>query len=87
MKQEDVDLLEAAQRLGHGLRRTGVVLIVCSAVATIGAALDSLGGTIVAAAALGLITANGLAMYAQASKLLKMIDKGVIEVLRSRGVR
>lgn len=86
-EERDLDLLEALQKMGHAQRRTGVVLIAASAVVVIGVAFDFPGGTAVAAVALSLITVNGLTMCVQAGKLLKVIDRGVIKMLRSRGIR
>lgn len=82
--QNGVKLIEATQKLAFNLRRTGTVLIVLVAVAAIAVNLDFPGNDIVGNVALSLILANGIALQAQASVLLRTIDKGLVEILRTR---
>lgn len=40
MDQQDIDIIEAFQRLGHALRRTGTVIIALGLTAGIGTVFD-----------------------------------------------
>lgn len=81
MDQQDIDIIEAFQRLGHALRRTGTVIIALGLTAGIGTVFDFPGDEAVANTAIALILVNGIAMFMQASSILKLVDSTVLKLL------
>lgn len=80
-EQDDIKMIDAMQKLGHGLRRTGITMLVLAATAFVGIVIDDTVGAIVTGIALGLIGAQSLFMLRAASAILHTIDTATMAAL------
>lgn len=85
--KEDINLIKAMQKLGHGLRKVGMMIAGLGIIAGLSAAVDYPGHEIVATVAGALVFGQGLVMYRQASGLLKTIDEGIVEIMTEQARR